>query len=187
MIGQAHMYNKYRLFSWHGDVIQWNHFPRYWPFVWGIHRSRVNSTHKSQWRGSSMFSFICAWINDWVNNREAGDLWRHRAHYDVIVMDTEVKLCPALVHFEIFAVFIDLHHMNMNIYGKIRFLLSFRGIENALQRGRRSWMWHRVVPNVEILLVSAAIKINYLWKKQISVTLLWQFPLWPLCIKSEQI
>ena len=30
--------------------------------------------------------FICAWINGWVNNREAGDLRRHRAHYDVNVM-----------------------------------------------------------------------------------------------------
>ena len=33
-----------------------------------------------------MFSFICAWINGWVNTREAGDLRRHRIHYDVIVM-----------------------------------------------------------------------------------------------------
>ena len=33
-----------------------------------------------------MFSLICAWINGWVNNREAGDLSRQRAHYDVIVM-----------------------------------------------------------------------------------------------------
>ena len=32
------------------------------------------------------FFFICAWINGWVNNREAGDLRRHRAHYDVTVM-----------------------------------------------------------------------------------------------------
>ena len=32
------------------------------------------------------FSLICAWINGWVNNREAGDLKRHRPHYDVIVM-----------------------------------------------------------------------------------------------------
>ena len=30
--------------------------------------------------------FVHAWINGWVNNREAGDLRRHRAHYDVIVM-----------------------------------------------------------------------------------------------------
>ena len=33
-----------------------------------------------------MFSLICAWINGWLNNREAGDLRRHRAHYDVTVM-----------------------------------------------------------------------------------------------------
>ena len=30
--------------------------------------------------------FICAWINYWVNNREAGDLRRHCTHYDVTVM-----------------------------------------------------------------------------------------------------
>ena len=34
----------------HDDVIKWKHFPRYWPFVWGIHRSSVNSTHEGQWR-----------------------------------------------------------------------------------------------------------------------------------------
>ena len=38
------------------------------------------------WRGPMMFSLICVWINGWVNNREAGDLRRHRGHYDVIVM-----------------------------------------------------------------------------------------------------
>ena len=31
-------------------------------------------------------SLICAWMNDWVNKREAGDLKRHRAHCHVIVM-----------------------------------------------------------------------------------------------------
>ena len=70
----------------HDDVIKWKHFPRKWPFVRGIHRSPVNSPHKGQWRGALMFSLICAWINDWVNNREAGDLRRYRAHYDVITM-----------------------------------------------------------------------------------------------------
>ena len=39
-----------------------------------------------QWRGALMFSLICAWTTGWVNNREAGDLRRHRTHYDVIVM-----------------------------------------------------------------------------------------------------
>ena len=46
----------------------------------------VKSPHKGQWRGALMFSLICARINGWVNNREAGDLRLHRAHYDVTVM-----------------------------------------------------------------------------------------------------
>ena len=70
----------------HGDVIEWKHFLRYCPFVRGIHRSPVNSPHKGQWRGALVFSLICAWINRWVNNGEAGDLRLHCAHCDVIVM-----------------------------------------------------------------------------------------------------
>ena len=70
----------------HDDVIKWKHFPRNWPFVREIHRSPVNCPHKGQWRGALMFSLIYAWINDWVNNREAGDLRRQHGHYDVIVM-----------------------------------------------------------------------------------------------------
>ena len=38
-------------FPLHDDVIKWNHFPRYWQFVRGIHRS----PHKGQWRGALMF------------------------------------------------------------------------------------------------------------------------------------
>ena len=41
--------------------------------------------HKSQWRGALMFCLIGAWTNNADNNRDAGDLRRHRAHYDVIV------------------------------------------------------------------------------------------------------
>ena len=39
----------------HDDVIKWQHFPRYWPFVRGIHRPPVNSPHKGQWRRALMF------------------------------------------------------------------------------------------------------------------------------------
>ena len=39
-----------------------------------------------QWRGALRFSLICVWINGQINNREAGDLRRYRAHYDVTVM-----------------------------------------------------------------------------------------------------
>ena len=69
----------------HDDVIKWKHLPRYWPFVRGIHRCPVNSPYKGQWRGALMFSLICTRINGWVNNGEAGDFRRHRAHYDVTV------------------------------------------------------------------------------------------------------
>ena len=79
----------------HDDVIKWKHFPRYWPFVQGIHRPPVNSLHKGQWRGALMFSLICAWMNGWVNNREAGDLKRHHAHYDVTVMYWKQSLSPS--------------------------------------------------------------------------------------------
>ena len=41
---------------------------------------------QSQWRGALIFSLVSAWINGWVNNREAGHLGCHRACYDVIVM-----------------------------------------------------------------------------------------------------
>ena len=56
------------------------HFPRYWPFVRGIHRSPVVSPHKGQWRDPLMFSLICAWTNAWANKRDAGHLRRHRTH-----------------------------------------------------------------------------------------------------------
>ena len=81
-------------FRLHDDVIKWQHFLRYRPFVWGIHRSPVNSPHKGQWRGVLMFSLIFARINGWVNTGEAGDLRRNRCHYDVIVMVSPNVLVP---------------------------------------------------------------------------------------------
>ena len=55
--------------SSHDDVIKWIHFPRYWPFVRGIHRSPMNSPHKGQWRGALMFSLNC------VLNKQSSDWW----------------------------------------------------------------------------------------------------------------
>ena len=80
-----------QLMANHDDVIKWKHFPRYWPFLRGIHRSLVNSPHKGQWRGALMFSMICTCINGWVNNRDAGNLIHYRAHYDVTVMSVCAK------------------------------------------------------------------------------------------------
>ena len=78
---------------YHDAIIKWKQFPQYWPFVQGIHWSPVNSPHKGQWCWALMFSFICAGINGWVNNREADDLRRHHAHYDVTVMTPQIILC----------------------------------------------------------------------------------------------
>ena len=75
----------------HNNVFKWKHFPRFWSSVRGIHWSPVNSPHESKWRGALMFSLICVWINAWVNNREADDLRRNCAHYDVIAMINRCK------------------------------------------------------------------------------------------------
>ena len=74
----------------HDNVIKWKHVPRYWAFVREIHRLPENSPHKGQWRKALMFSLICARLNGRVINREAGDLRRHRTHYDVTVMGTMI-------------------------------------------------------------------------------------------------
>ena len=42
----------------------------------------INASDAELW----CFLWSASWINGWVNDREAGDLRRHRAHYDVIVM-----------------------------------------------------------------------------------------------------
>ena len=62
----------------HDDVIKWKHFPRYWHFVGGIHRSTVDSFHKGQWRGAFVFSLMGAWTS--------GDLRHHGTHCDITVM-----------------------------------------------------------------------------------------------------
>ena len=87
----THLLHLYFLFSW------WRHqmetCSASLAFVRGIHRwlrgihwSLLNSPHTDQWRGALMFTLICAWTNGWVNNQDAGDLRRHRTHYDVTVM-----------------------------------------------------------------------------------------------------
>ena len=68
----------------HDDVITLKHYPRYWPFVRGIHRSPVNSPHRGQWRGALGFSLICALNKQWRKQSwgwwfgmQFRSLWRH--------------------------------------------------------------------------------------------------------------
>ena len=70
-------------FLTHNDVIKWKHFLRYWPFVQVIHRSPVNSRHKSQWCGALIFSDLS--MNKRLSKQSWGrwfgtpsrSLWRH--------------------------------------------------------------------------------------------------------------
>ena len=50
--------------------------------------SSVTGDFPAQWpvTRALVFSLICGWIYCWVNKAEAGDLRRHRAHPDVILM-----------------------------------------------------------------------------------------------------
>ena len=96
----------------HDDVIKWKQFPRYWPFVLGIHRSPVNFTHISQWRGALMYSLIRAW----ANNGDDGDLRCYRAHDDVIVMVINVVLLFVVVLFAIIYICI---YVNVDFDGEM--------------------------------------------------------------------
>ena len=91
--GEHLLYRDLRKILIHDDVIKWKHFPCYWPFEREIHQSPVNTPHKGQWRRALKFSLICVWTNSWINNGEAGDLRRYRAHYDLILMLTHCIKC----------------------------------------------------------------------------------------------
>ena len=56
-----------------------------------LRRSPVDSPNKGQWREALMFSLICAWTNNGANSRYASDLKRRRTHYDVTVMNFNLK------------------------------------------------------------------------------------------------
>ena len=70
----------------HDDVIRWKHFPRHWPLCgeFAGHR-RIPLTKASD---AELWCFLWSELEQTVevNNREAGDLIRHRSHYNVTVM-----------------------------------------------------------------------------------------------------
>ena len=75
-------------------IIKWKHFPRYWTFV------RESTGHpwipltKASVAELWCFLWYAPWING-ANHREAGDLRRHRIHYDVTVMiDQNLWISP---------------------------------------------------------------------------------------------
>ena len=69
------------------DVVN---FLCYCRFVKGIHQSPGDSPKKGQWHGALMFYLICAWTNGWANNRDAGDLRRHRVHGITLMITLQI-------------------------------------------------------------------------------------------------
>ena len=156
--------------KYHDDVIKWKHFPRYWPFVRGIHRSPANSPHKGQWRGALMFSLICVWINGWVNNREAGDLRRYRTHYDVTVViwypsETHLKLKSRKISFGhnlllnypqsfqivLRAVILPCSVQNFETIGQSQRILWANEISRCLSFLRLLWQWQSQTVHVYVV------------------------------------
>ena len=74
----AHMRQDCCICSIHDDVIKWKQFRVTGPLC--------GEFNKGQWGGALMFSLICARTNGSINNREASDLRRNCAHYDVTVI-----------------------------------------------------------------------------------------------------
>ena len=74
----------YGIVTIHDDVINGNIFRVTGP-LWG-------ESTDTRWRGALMFSLICAWTRGWTNNRDAGDLRRHRTHYDVTIMHPDCTI-----------------------------------------------------------------------------------------------
>ena len=71
--------------------------------LWGEITGHRWISSQSQGRGALTFSLICAWTNGWANHWDAGDLRRHRAHYNVTVMKVTkmtkvtryiISICP---------------------------------------------------------------------------------------------
>ena len=74
---------------------------------------------------------IYVWINGWVNNREAGDLRRHRAHYDVIVMKSTF--------------YNPVYILRHELVNERRFLISV--MVSCRKNGKHSEYAHRYVEN----------------------------------------
>ena len=81
----------------HDDVIEWRHFLHYWPFVRGIHRSPVDSPHKSQWHFNVSFD-VC--LNKpfskpsrcWRFETPWCALWHHCLRMSILLMP-ELEYC----------------------------------------------------------------------------------------------
>ena len=81
--------------TYHDDVIKWKQFPRYCPFVQGIHRSPVDSPHKGivTWTFDVLLSVR---TNCWTKTWLAGNLTRRGGHLTLPQFD---NVCLIVIPF----------------------------------------------------------------------------------------
>ena len=124
----------------------WRHQTRYWPFVRGIHRWPVISPHKGLWRGALTFSLICAWTCGLTNHRDASDLRRHYAHYNVTVMESTI--------------YHKLRHINAFIL--ILYFICICDRRGTLLKGIRRILYYKyVIPHMRLLSQKLLIKLSF--------------------------
>ena len=72
----------------HDNFMRWRWFPRYWPFVRGIHQCLVDIPPKTSVTWALMFPLVLSLTDGWKNSQVVGDLIRHESHCDGILMDS---------------------------------------------------------------------------------------------------
>ena len=96
-------------FSFYDDVITWKHFPLYWYFVRGNHRSPVDSPAERDAKIWWFHVFFDIRIKCWPNNVVVGDLRRHRAHV------TSLRSCDVRVIWLMTLIWRDEHLISVDI------------------------------------------------------------------------
>ena len=92
----------------HDDIVKRKHFPCYWPFVRGIHRSPVNSPHKGQWRGVLVFFYLR--LNKQLSKQsrrrcfwpQKRSLWRHYNVFDALCESAKTASADTSIQMDIF-------------------------------------------------------------------------------------
>ena len=111
----SRMKNKFELISlMYDDVIKWKHFPRYWPFVRGIHLSPANSPHKGQWRGASIFFFdrgltkrLSKQSGRWWFETLSCSLWRNG-----LTLSVQLIICHHQCRYQFGTEYATCHYLN---------------------------------------------------------------------------
>ena len=146
----------------HDDVIKWKHCFALLAFCAGNSPVTSEFPSQSQWCGACFdIFFICAWINNWLNNCESGDLRRHRAHYDINVMPWKFVL-HEYVHNDIKSLQMDLSCIIICPYNlphmlhlsKVRAMICHTKAEKSSWRNFCQWLqrnlskWQRSMANI---------------------------------------